>query len=225
MTRLDVWLVKNHFFSSRQTAKRAIRAGLVTVNGIPGKPSMIISNGQLVEVSPEASERPLGYEKLYSIDESFQFQIVRPGIRALDIGSSAGGFLLYLAERQVHVTGIEISSAHSDRLSKIEQKNPNVSVIIGDAFLLDPSQVVSNTSIDLLLVDVTTDPEGTLRLISIYTPVLKAGGWLLAAFKRHFSDAISEHISDLVTSLGYQVVKYIALSRFREEFHLIAKRQ
>ncbi len=225
MTRLDVWLVENHIFFSRQAAKRAIRAGLVTVDGVPGKPSMDVNSGQQITVSPKATNRPRGYEKLRAIDESVNWQLVRSHIHALDIGSSSGGFLLYLAEHNVYVTGIEVSMVHANRLLEIKQQYPNVSIIIGDAFSLDPSHIAPPESIDLLLVDVTTDPEGTLHLISRYSPVLKKSGWLLAAFKKQFSSSLSSHMSEVLTSLGYETVLSTALSRFRKEFHLLATKR
>jgi len=54
--RLDVWLVEEGLFSSRQAAKRAIKDGLVSVNGIQVKPSKQVSGQEEIVVSSEARD-------------------------------------------------------------------------------------------------------------------------------------------------------------------------
>ncbi|UCH03848.1 MAG: cell division protein FtsJ, partial [Candidatus Thorarchaeota archaeon] len=96
MSRLDIWLVEQGHFSSRQAAKRAIRAGHVKVNGELAKPSKQIRGSESVTVSKESLDTPVGYMKLKRIDDSIG-NVVTSATLALDIGSSAGGFLRYLA--------------------------------------------------------------------------------------------------------------------------------
>ena len=53
MPRLDVWLVENGHFSSRQVAKRAIKEGMVIVDGKQCKPSKKMSGDEEIVISPD----------------------------------------------------------------------------------------------------------------------------------------------------------------------------
>ncbi|MEM2462455.1 MAG: S4 domain-containing protein, partial [Archaeoglobaceae archaeon] len=89
--RLDVLLVRRGFFKSRNRAKIAIKKGLVIVNGaIAKKPSMEVGIDAEIKV---LDDKPLGYWKLKELDE--KFRIFEGNETVLDLGSSAGGFLLY----------------------------------------------------------------------------------------------------------------------------------
>lgn len=223
MTRLDVWLVQGGFFSSRQAAKRAIQQGLVTVNGAKAKPSRQVSGKEEIEVSDEALDFPIGYSKLNVLNNAFP-TLVTSTTQALDVGSSAGGFLNYLAERCRHVTGIEVSDEFIDALQEIVRQYDNVSVVIDNAFTLDPYIVSREGSLDLLLIDVTTEPLGTLKLIEKYSSLLISGGWLVAAFKANYaSDTVSNTIKE-VEKIGFYDVSHTVLQVSRKEFHIVGKR-
>ncbi|MCJ7817875.1 MAG: methyltransferase domain-containing protein, partial [Candidatus Thorarchaeota archaeon] len=183
MARLDVWLVENGHFSSRQVAKRAIKEGMVTIDGKQCKPSKQVSGKEDIKVSPDYADMPMGYHKLKEIDNLLEGNLVILPCIALDIGSSAGGFLEYLNEKGATVTGIEVSRRFSKDLTRIAESHPRISVIFDDAFTIDPTIIVDEESLDLLLVDVTTEIDGTLNLISRFSNLLKKGGCLVAAFK------------------------------------------
>ena len=138
MPRLDVWLTEQGLFSSRQVAKRAIRAGGVTVDGKLAKPSTWISGKEDVLVNNRASNTPQGYSKLMAIESALDTQFAKPGILALDIGSSAGGFLIYLAEKGAKVIGLEFSEDFIIQLNEIVKAFPEVSILMCDAFEVDP---------------------------------------------------------------------------------------
>ena len=165
MPRLDVWLVETGQFSSRQAAKRAIKDGLVIVNGRKCKPSTQVSEKDTIELLSTEADVPHGFQKLKELDERLQDELVSNACTALDIGSSAGGFLIYLAEKGANVVGIEVSKRFAEELHTIVEKYSHISVIFADAFDMDPTIIVSNGQLDLLLIDVTTEPEGTLKLI------------------------------------------------------------
>ena len=224
MPRLDVWLVEKGHFSSRQAAKRAIKKGLVLVNGREGKPSNQVSEKDTIELLSTGIDVPQGYQKLKEIDEILEGTLVCGACSALDIGSSAGGFLIYLAEKDATIIGIEVSERFAQELHSIVEKYPQVSVIFADAFDLDPTIITGNGKLDLLLIDVTTDPSGTMKLIEKFTPLLKKGGRILAALK---IDTISKSVStfkDVISQLGYEQVQDIALDRTRQEVHFTALR-
>ena len=222
MPRLDVWLVETGQFSSRQAAKRAIKDGLVIVNGRECKPSKNVSEKDTIELLSTKADVPQGFHKLKELDERLQDTLVCSSCTALDIGSSAGGFLIYLAEKGANVVGIEVSKRFTKELHAIVEKYSEVSVIYADAFDMDPTIITNHGLLDLLLVDVTTEPEGTLKLIEKFTPLLKKEGRMLAAFKlSHKSDTITS-LKDNISQLGYGQIQEIILEETRQEIHITA---
>lgn len=225
MPRLDVWLTEQKLFSSRQMAKRAIRDGGVTVDGKLTKPSTWISGKEEILVNDRASNAPQGYSKLMAIESTLDIQFVRPGILALDIGSSAGGFLTYLAEKGAKVTGLEFSQEFSIQLKEISETYPDVSVLMCDAFDVDPMIICGPNELDLLLVDVTTNPDSTITLTKRFTPLLKRGGMIVVAMKIKPASEELHVLQDKLTKLGYRDIQKIVLDQSRQEVHLIAIHQ
>jgi 23S rRNA (cytidine1920-2'-O)/16S rRNA (cytidine1409-2'-O)-methyltransferase len=222
MPRLDVWLVETGQFSSRQAAKRAIKDGLVIVNGKKSKPSTQVSEKDTIELLSTEADVPQGFQKLKELDERLQDKLVCSACTALDIGSSAGGFLIYLAEKGANVIGIEVSNRFAEELHAIVDKYPQVSVIFADAFDIDPTIIVNNEQLDLLLIDVTTEPEGTLKLIEKYTPLLKKDGRMLAAFKSNHKPETLALFKDEISQLGFDKIQEIILDETRQELHITA---
>lgn len=224
MPRLDVWLVENGYFSSRQTAKRAIKDGFVTVDNKPAKPSYNVKRGQDIKVLNDYLDHPKGYEKLKQL-ETFLFDF--PAWKnsfVLDIGSSAGGFLRYLAEKGAKAIGIEVSNLFKDKLLRIANYFPNISVIIDDAFKIKLSTICQEKELDLLLIDVTTDTEGTLKLINRFRPLLKINGHLISAFKSKPEDVDMSKMKLKIKDLGFVNIHEIILNDALQEFHLFAIR-
>ena len=224
MPRLDSWLVEQGYFSSRQAAKRAIRAGHVKVNGEPAKPSKQIRNSESVTVSKESLDTPVGYLKLKQIDDAIG-NVVTSTALALDIGSSAGGFLRYLAECGATATGVEVSEEFTQSLEKLVNEYPSVSVLFDDAFTMDTMIVGENETLDLLLIDVTTEPQGTLMLVEKFSALLKKEGWLVASFKSKTTPTAISSLCDSVSGLGFTIVQDIVLNDTLHEFHIVAVRQ
>lgn len=222
MPRLDVWLVETRQFSSRQAAKRAIKDGLVIVNGKKSKPSTQVSEKDTIELLSTEADVPQGFQKLKELDERLQDKLVCSACTALDIGSSAGGFLIYLAEKGANVIGIEVSNRFAEELHAIVDKYPQVSVIFADAFDIDSTIIVNDEQLDLLLIDVTTEPEGTLKLIEKYTPLLKKKGRLLAAFKSNHEPETLTLFKDEISQLGFDKIQEIILDETRQELHITA---
>ncbi|MGD9394981.1 MAG: S4 domain-containing protein [Candidatus Thorarchaeota archaeon] len=222
MPRLDVWLVETGHFSSRQAAKRAIKDGLVIVNGKKRKPSTQVSEKDTIKLLSTEADVPQGFQKLKELDERLQDKLVFSACTALDIGSSAGGFLIYLAEKGVNVIGIEVSNRFAEELHAIVDKYPQVSVIFADAFDIDPTIIVNNGQLDLLLIDVTTEPEGTLKLIERYSPLLKKEGRLLAAFKSDHKPETLASFKDGISQLGFDKIQEIILDETLQELHITA---
>ncbi|MFX1481922.1 MAG: S4 domain-containing protein [Promethearchaeota archaeon] len=223
MPRLDVWLVETERFSSRQAAKRAIKDGLVTVNGEKCKPSKQVSERDIIAVLSSDADFPLGFKKLKEIDKRLDNTLVSSPCFALDIGSSAGGFLIYLAQKEAKVVGIEVSRRFEEELRSLVEKHSKISVIFDDAFEIDPTIITEPGSLDLLLVDVTTEPEGTLKLIERFTPLLKGDGRMLAAFKTHHdnTEAVAA-AKKAISQMGYNRIREVWLDSTRQEIHIVA---
>ena len=91
-TRLDVYLLDNGYFQTREKAKAAIMAGVVFVNGqISDKAGNLIKEDDIVEVKgsncPYVSRGGFKLEKALDV-----FKIDLSDKVCLDIGASTGGF-------------------------------------------------------------------------------------------------------------------------------------
>ena len=75
MPRLDVWLVETGQFSSRQAAKRAIKEGLVIVNGKKCKPSTQVSEKDTIELLSTEADVPQGFQKLKELVLNYRIGI------------------------------------------------------------------------------------------------------------------------------------------------------
>lgn len=175
--RLDVLLVKRGFFTSRSRAKEAIRQGFVMVNGsVITKPSAEVDFDAEIEVLQP--ERPRGYWKLKEIDE--KFNLFSGNEVVLDLGSSAGGFLLYASEKAKKVYGIEYSREFEEQLREIERLKPNVKVFIDNAFTFDISLL---PELDVILNDLTLPFSSSITALRRFVPKLKKGGKILFVHK------------------------------------------
>ncbi len=96
--RLDQELVRRGQFPSRSAARNAINAGLVTVDGLTvSKPAMNVSSDTHIEVSDQARDYVgRGAYKLAAALDTFGVDAARR--RAIDVGSSTGGFTQVLLE-------------------------------------------------------------------------------------------------------------------------------
>jgi 23S rRNA (cytidine1920-2'-O)/16S rRNA (cytidine1409-2'-O)-methyltransferase len=97
--RLDKYLVEEGYYESRNRANDAIKAGLVLVDGKKGKPSAKIDENTVVEVEDSKFYVSRAARKL----ENFlaEHAVDMKGKRALDIGSSTGGFAQIVLENGV----------------------------------------------------------------------------------------------------------------------------
>ncbi len=174
--RIDELLVKRGFYSTRQKAKEAIKRGEVFVNGRRvRKYSEDVDFSARIEVFGE--ERPKGYWKLKELNEKWNF--IKKGFKVLDLGSSAGGFLLYATEIADFVLGIEYSDVFRDELERIERENKNVKVIFGDAFKLNLDLINKYGKFDVILDDLTLDPKSSYKALKRFLPLLKEDGLVL----------------------------------------------
>lgn len=178
--RLDAYLVEMGHFKSRGRAKKAILDGNVSVSGnVIRKPSKDISAEDEIEVE-EGLDMPKGYFKLQKIQEATG--IITEGDSVLDIGSSAGGFLLFASEMASNVRGVEFSKDFRSELGQIAHEKDNVSVIFADAFR-SPLEKISPEQVDVLLIDMTLEPLDSVQALERMLPLLKKSGKFLLVVK------------------------------------------
>ncbi len=203
--RIDKWLYLNGYFESRSRAKLAVKMGLVLVDGRRVKPSYSVKGDERIEILGE--DRPSGYYKLKKLDE--EWRMFRGVEVVLDLGSSAGGFLLYASERAKVVFGIEYSREFERALRKIEEERGNVKVFIADAFTFDISSL---PDLDLILCDLTLKPEDALKALNRFTPKLKRGGKVFFVSKEREVDVE-----------GFEILNVVKADDKREWYYLMRK--
>lgn len=166
--RLDEYLVSEGIIASRSRAKRFIEAGLVSVNGkVIQKPGHKIEYGSKVVVLEQ--DKPQGYFKLKSIQD--KTGLIKQGDVVLDIGSSAGGFIMYASGFASRIVGIEFSEEFKKPLASVTEDYPVAEVIFEDAFNMDLSMI--DEVFDVILNDMTVDPEVSISVLMRFKPLLK----------------------------------------------------
>ena len=177
--RLDKYLVEEGYFESRNRANEAIKAGKVTVDGKVAKASAKIDENSSVEVEDEKFYVSRAARKL----ENFlaEHPIVFKGKRALDIGSSTGGFAQIVLENGVNTLfcvdvgkdQLHISLRNKENLSLHEetdirdfQSEAAFEVITCDVSFISILQIIED--IDRL------SKEGT-DIVILYKPQFEVG--------------------------------------------------
>jgi len=213
--RLDSYLVEFGNVSSRSRAKHAIVQGQIKVNAkVITRPSFDVVYSDKIELT-EGLDKPAGYWKLKQIQETTN--LIEKGDTVLDIGSSAGGFLLFASELASSVHGIEFSHEFRYELEKIVHERPNVTIEFNDVF----TRASGNEKYDVLLLDITVDPFDSLKALKNVLAALKKGGMLLQVFKlpeKSDSGAIIEELS----LMGFEIIQIMGAQK-KEEYVIARK--
>ncbi|MBP1908630.1 S4 domain-containing protein [Methanolobus bombayensis] len=216
--RLDAYLVETGFFKSRGRAKTAILNGSVQVNGsIVKKPSKDISADSDIDVV-EGLDMPRGYFKLKRIQDATC--VISPGDKVLDLGSSAGGFLMMASEVASSVKGVEFSRDFDTELGKIVSEKENVTVMFGDVFQI-PLDEMSPEPVDVILSDMTLEPMDSLAALERVLPLLRDKGKLLQVIKMG-KERNSKPIIAKVESFGVKILD--VLDSDRQEIYIVAQK-
>ena len=216
--RLDAYLVEMGHFKSRGRAKTAILAGNVKVNGTAvTKASKDVSTDDVIEVA-EGLDQPQGYFKLQLVQK--ESGILKPGDRVLDLGSSAGGFLLFASEIAGHVKGIEFSRDFRSELGKIAYERENVEVMFGDVFTV-PLNLLSEEPVDVILSDMTLVPDDSIQALSRVLPLLKEGGKLLQVIKMP-KKKTPKNILNKIENMGLEIQHVIKSEK--QEMYVVARK-
>ncbi len=178
--RLDAFLVEQEKVASRGRARRAITSGLVKVDGkIILKPSRQVGYENEIEVNGDI-DVPAGYLKLKDIQD--RTGLIHQGDVILDLGSSAGGFLMFASGIAGSVKGIEYSEEFMPHLNSIARSHDNITVVQDDVFTM-PLSLMSDKPVDVIFNDITVEPLDSVKVMARVLPLLKSGGRVLQVLK------------------------------------------
>ncbi len=124
MIRLDKYLVEEGYFESRNRAIEAIKAGRVYVDGKIAKPATKVGEASRIGIEEAKFYVSRAARKLEGFFEAHPVDV--KGKRALDIGSSTGGFAQILLERGV--ASLACVDVGKDQLHAQIRQDPRVSV-------------------------------------------------------------------------------------------------
>ncbi|MFP4557183.1 MAG: TlyA family RNA methyltransferase [Bacteroidales bacterium] len=189
--RLDVSLVKQQIFSSREVAKFNILKGHVAVNGkVAKKPSQYISETDSIEL---VGEPPLPYVskgglKLHKAIKEFGIDCSH--LNALDVGASTGGFtdcLLKLGASCVYATDVgtnQLAKELKDDGRVISIENINIKNLLPEH--------VDKKKFNLIVTDLSFI--SLTKVIEFFPKFLQPDGIVVALIKPQF-EVGSESIS------------------------------
>lgn len=178
--RLDILLVERGLLASREQAQRAIRAGLVKVDGRPaGKPGQAVGEEAAIAVTELPRYVGRGGEKLQGALEDFGLDPA--GWLVLDLGSSTGGFadcLLQAGARRVYCLDVG-----KGQLAWKLREDPRVTVMEGfNARYLVPADLPQPP--DLVTIDLSFI--SLQKVLPAAAGVLSPAGSILALIKPQF---------------------------------------
>lgn len=176
--RLDKYLVEEGYFESRNRANDAIKAGKIKVDGKVAKASTKIDENSSVDVEDEKFYVSRAARKLENFLAEYPIEI--KGKRALDIGSSTGGFAQILLENEVETLScvdvgkdqLHISLRDNAKLSLHEETD--IRDFKSDAFELVTCDV-SFISILQIMDDIDRLSQEGTDIIILYKPQFEVG--------------------------------------------------
>ena len=219
--RLDKYLVEEGYFESRNRAHDAIKAGKVKVDGKLPKVSTKIDKNSIVDVTDEKFYASRAARKLenFLAEHPMDFK----GKRALDIGSSTGGFAQIVLENgastlscvDVGKNQLHISLRNNEKLSLHEETDIR-DFQSDEAFELITCDV-SFISILQITDDIDRLSQNGTDIVILYKPQFEVGKDVKRDSKGVVQDldAIArrkEGFEEEAEKLGWQL-KYQALSQ------------
>ena len=219
--RLDKYLVDEGYFESRNRANDAIKAGQVMVDGKKAKASAKVDENTIVEVEDTKFYVSRAARKLenFLAEHSMDFQ----GKKALDIGSSTGGFAQIVLENGVSRLScvdvgkdqLHVSLRNNEKLSLYEETDIR-EFQSDDAFELITCDV-SFISILQITNDIDRLSQNGTDIVILYKPQFEVGKDVKRDSKGVVQDldAIARRKEDFeaeAAKLGWEL-KYQALSQ------------
>ncbi len=227
--RIDILLAQKALVDSREKAKILVMAGAVYVEGQRiGKPDQRIDANAHIEVRPGALPYvSFGGTKLKHAFEAFGLSV--EGKKALDVGSSTGGFVDYML--QGGATRVYAVDVGMHQLHEKVRSDPRVVLLEGvNARYLTPGQV--GEDVDIATVDVSFI--SLKKILPALVSILRRGAMLVTLVKPQFEvgryqvgkggivkdqervRAVVEDIKSFGRSLGLRPVNVIEAPREKE---------
>lgn len=179
-TRLDVALVERGLARSRSHAQQLISGGFVRVNGEPStKPAERVRPNDRVASTDDGYVSRAAHKLVGALDD---LELSVSGVRALDAGSSTGGFTqVMLARGAQRVYAVDVGT---DQLAETLRRDPRV-VVWEQTNLRDLGlHHLDNQPVDLVVADVSFI--SLVLLIQRLTAVTRPTGMMLLMVKPQF---------------------------------------
>ena len=175
-TRLDKYLVEQGYFESRNRALDAIKRGKVFVDGQVAKASYKCDDQTNIDIDTEKFYVSRAAKKLELFLEEYSMELT--GKRALDIGSSTGGFVQILLENEV--ASVACVDVGSNQLHHSLRDNEKVDIFeetdIRD-FKSEPFELLTCdvSFISILQIIDAIDRLSCGKMILLFKPQFEAG--------------------------------------------------
>lgn len=211
--RLDLALVQQNLYSTRARAVAAVKAGLVSVNGVPAKkPSQDVSEVDVLSGGDLPYSIGRGSLKLsHALDV---FQIDPAGLVCLDVGASTGGFTQVLLNRgAARVYAVDVGT---DQLVQVLREHPRVvSIEQTDIRALAVQSVVDLIVIDVSFISLTNIvqslvPWGAENIIALIKPQFEVPREIAARFNgiiksTEWHDTAVNQVVDVFAKSGFRL--------------------
>jgi len=174
--RLDKYLVEKGYFESRNRALDAIKRGKVFVDGMVAKASYKCDETTNIDIDKEKFYVSRAAKKLELFLEEYSMEL--KGKRALDIGSSTGGFVQILLENEV--ASVACVDVGSNQLHHSLRNNKKVDIFeetdIRD-FKAEPFELVTCdvSFISILQIIDAIDHLSCADMILLFKPQFEVG--------------------------------------------------
>ena len=161
--RLDRYLVEKGYFESRNRALDAIKRGKVFVNGQVAKASMKCDENSNIDIDQEKFYVSRSAKKLELFLEEYHLNL--DGKRAVDVGSSTGGFVQILLENGVE--SVACVDVGTNQLHHSLRNNSRVSIFEEtDVRLFEPTEPFDLLTCDVSFISILQIMEAIDRLSS-----------------------------------------------------------
>ena len=167
--RLDTYLVVHGYFESRNRALEAIKSGKVTVDGNSVKASQKVSETDTINITEGKFYVSRAAKKLEAFLKTFPLKMLDK--KALDIGSSTGGFAQILLEQDVAT--LSCVDVGSDQLHHSLRSSPKLSLHEEtDIRTFQPMEVFDLITCDVSFISILQIIEDIDRLADSGTDIL-----------------------------------------------------
>lgn len=197
--RLDICLVERGLFPSREKARAAIMAGLVSFNQqVLDKPGYLVADDDVAGLLLQPSCPYVSRGGLKLVAALQQFKVNPSGWVCLDIGASTGGFTDCLLQHgAVKVYAVDVGYGQFDW--RLRQDPRVVCLERTNARYLTPLALFGEeVAADLAVMDVSFI--SILKILPALRQLLKPDGKLVSLIKPQFEAGAHENVKGIVRS-------------------------